>query len=135
MTIYYSIKADRREVLDFLDLLQATLSDENFDINNNIFFILNDNGKNGKFSNQYTMLDLGYTYEDIVDRLKELTLEEYSETKIDRDDTDPQLLYVFGKSIKGNCVYIKLKVRNHDKRIVICVSFHYAEWDMTFPFA
>ena len=52
-----------------------------------------------QFSTRYLMLDLDYDTSDIVERLKELTLAEYSETLIDKDDSNPPLLFVFGKSI------------------------------------
>ena len=35
--------------------------------------------------------------EDVVNRIKELTVEEYSETKIDKDDLNPPLLFVFAR--------------------------------------
>ena len=37
-----------------------------------------------KFSTPYTLLDPDYDTEDVVDRLKELKVEEHSETKIDK---------------------------------------------------
>ena len=72
---------------------------------------------------------------DIVDRLKELTIEEYSETKIDKDDLDPPLLFVFGKDIYRKQVYIKLKIKENQKKRIVCVSFHYAKDKMIFPYA
>ena len=41
-----------------------------------------------QFSTRYLMLDLDYDTSDIVERLKELTLAEYSETLIDKDDSN-----------------------------------------------
>ena len=70
-----------------------------------------------------------------VDKLKELTVEEYSETKIDKDDLDPPLLWVFGKNIHRQLVYIKLKIKENQSRHVLCVSFHYAKEKMKFPYA
>lgn len=80
------------------------------------------------------MLDLDYDAEDIVNRLKELKVEEYSETKIDTDDINPPILFVFGKDIDGKLIYVKLKIRDQQKQ-VICVSFHYAKNKMEFPYA
>lgn len=57
-----------------------------------------------QFSTRYLMLDLDYDTSDIVERLKELTLAEYSETLIDKDDSNPPLLFVFGKSIDNKLV-------------------------------
>lgn len=72
---------------------------------------------------------------DVVERLKELTVAEYSETKIDKDDLDPPLLFVFGKDISGKLVYVKLKIKGDERRHVLCVSFHYARDTMIFPYA
>lgn len=80
-------------------------------------------------------MDLEYDAEDVVERLKELTLAEYSETKIDKNDIDPPLLFVFGKEISGKLIYIKLKIRGNQQRQVLCVSFHYAKENMIFPYA
>ena len=79
-------------------------------------------------------MDLGYDVDDIIERLKELKVEEYSETKIDKDDVNPLTLYVFGKVINDKLVYIKLKIRESEHKQVVCVSFHYAERDMEFPY-
>ena len=43
-----------------------------------------DTGKQ-KFSTPYTLLDLDYDTEDVVDRLKELKVEEHSETKMEEN--------------------------------------------------
>ncbi len=92
------------------------------------------NGDDQKYSTPYTLLDLDYDVEDIVDRLKELKVEEYSETKFDKDDVNPLTLFVFGKDINKKMIYVKLKVRDQQKQVV-CVSFHYAKDEMKFPYA
>lgn len=60
--------------------------------------------------------------------------EEYSETKVDKDDVNSPILFVFGKDINGKLIYVKLKIRNQQKQVV-CVSFHYAKDKMEFPYA
>ncbi len=50
------------------------------------------------------MLDLDYDIKDVVERLKELKVEEYSETKIDKDDVNPPVLFVFGKDIDDRLI-------------------------------
>jgi len=62
-------------------------------------------------------------------------VQEYSETKIDKDDINPPLLFVFGKDIEEKLIYIKLKVKNKSQKHVLCVSFHYAKEKMIFPYA
>ena len=61
--------------------------------------------------------DLDYDTEDVAERLKELTVAEYSETKIDTDDLNPPLLFVFGKDINSELVYIKVKIKG-DQHII-----------------
>ena len=77
---------------------------------------------------------LGYDNVDIVERLKTLCVKEYSETKIDKDNTHPPLLFVFGKVIDGKEVYIKIKLRERAKRDIACISFHFAKNKMEYPY-
>ncbi len=91
------------------------------------------NGTDQKFSTPYTLLDLDYDTEDIVNHLKELKLSEYSETKIDTDDVHPPVLFVFGKDISDRLIYVKLKIRDGGRKVV-CVSFNYAKRTMLFPY-
>ena len=79
-------------------------------------------------------IDLEYDAGDVVERLKELTIKEYSETLVDKDDLNPPLLFVFGKDINDRQVYIKLKLKTEPKEYVLCVSFHYAEHEISFPY-
>ena len=87
-----------------------------------------------KLSTPYTLIDLEYDVDDVAERLKELTVKEYSETLVDKDDLNPPLLFVFGKDISDKLVYIKLKMKSEPMKCVLCVSFHYAEHAMQFPY-
>lgn len=134
--IFLSTQSKKREVVAFLDELQKLLERENFDINTDITLIIKKKqGEDQRYSTPYTLLDLDYDIEDVVNRLKELTVEEYSETKIDTDDVNPPLLFVFGKDINGKIIYIKLKIKGNQQKYVLCVSFHYAKDKITFPYA
>lgn len=79
-----------------------------------ITYLWKEEKSNGKeqYSTPYTLLDLEYDVSDIVERLKELTIREYSETLVDIDDVQPPLLFVFGKDINNKQIYIKIE----DKR-------------------
>ena len=133
--IFLSYQSKKREVLAFLDELHKLLESVDFDINNDLILIRKKKkGDDQKYSTSYTLLDLDYDTEDVVDRLKELKVEEYSETKIDTDDVNPPTLFVFGKDINRKLIYVKLKVRDQQKQVV-CVSFHYARVEMKFPYA
>ena len=133
--IFLSTQSKKREVIAFLEELKALLGKESFDIDSDLTLIKKKKPDDEEHSTPYTLLDLDYDTWDVVERLKELTVSEYSETKIDKDDLKPPLLFVFGKDINGKLVYVKLKIKGDQKRRVLCVSFHYARNPMTFPYA
>lgn len=133
--IFLSVRSKKREVTAFLKELQYLLKSSDFNINTDFILIRKNKQEDKEHSTPYTLVDLEYDTEDVVDRLKELTVGEYSETKIDRDDSEPPLLFVFGKRINGKLIYIKVKIKDNSKRIVLCVSFHYAKNKMMFPYA
>lgn len=133
--MFLSIQSNKGEVISFLDELKNILRRKDFDIDTDITLVRsNKQGDDKKFSTPYTLLDLDYDVEDVVECLKELTVEEYSETKIDKDDLNPPLLFVFGKNINKRLVYVKLKVKGNQQKHVLCVSFHYAKDKMLFPY-
>ena len=117
-------------------MLRSILQSERFNIDRD-FTIIKSKKKNGKeqFSTPYTLVDLDYDVYDVVECLKELTIKEYSETLVDIDDMNPPLLFVFGKDINGKQIYIKLKIKGSQTGHVLCVSFHYAEEKLSFPYA
>ncbi len=134
--IFLSIQSKKKEVIAFLNDLKSILGKEDFDIDTDLMLIRKKKlGDDQKFSTPYTLLDLDYNAEDVAERLKELTIEEYSETKIDKNDLNPPLLFVFGKDINKKLVYVKLKIKGNQQRHVLCVSFHFAKEKMTFPYA
>lgn len=132
--IKISFNTKKKDVIAFLEQLHSILSDPNFDIDNNMILISKRKPPEKEvFSTPYTILDLDYETSDIVERLKELIVQEYSDTLYDRDDNNPPLLFLFGKDINCKKVYIKLKIKDVKKR-VLCLSFHYAEYVMNFPY-
>ena len=133
ITIKISIRSEKKAVKTFLEELNEVLGDENFNIDKNLI-IIKSSKKEIEYSTSYTMTDLEYDSYDVVERLKELTVSEYSETLIDKDDDNPPLLFVFGKDINQRTVYIKLKIKGETKRKVLCLSFHYAKHNMEFPY-
>ncbi len=133
--IFLSTQSKKGEVVAFLEELKELLEKEYFDIDSDFTLIIKKKGDDEEHSTPYTLLDLDYDTWDVVERLKELTVSEYSETKIDKDDLNPPLLFVFGKEINGKLIYVKLKIKGDPKRRVLCVSFHYAADSMRFPYA
>lgn len=132
--IEVSIKSERKDVIKFLCKLQEIFTKEDFDIDHNLTIIKSKKDEI-QYSTKYTLVDLNYDAYDVVERLKELTVRDYSETLFDRDDDKPPLLFVFGKDINNKQIYIKLKIKGEKKKWVLCVSFHYAKWEMKFPYA
>ena len=58
------------------------LENADFDIDTDLMLIRKKKqGEDQKYSTPYTLLDLDYDTEDVLERLKELTVAEYSETK------------------------------------------------------
>ena len=135
--IFLSRISKRHEVVDFLEEMKAFLEGNDFDIDHDLILIKKKKPDDEEHSTPYTLLDLEYSSEDVVNRLKELTVAEYSETKIDKDDLNPPLLFVFGKDINRRLVYVKLKIKKKEnlRKHILCVSFHYAKEKMKFPYA
>ena len=137
IVIFLSRISKRQEVVAFLEELKAFLKGNDFDIDHDLILIKKKKVDDEEYSTPYTLLDLDYNSEDVVNRLKELTVAEYSETKIDKDDLNPPLLFVFGKDINRRLVYMKLKIKKKEnlRKHILCVSFHYAKEKMKFPYA
>ena len=135
--IFLSMISKESEVTDFLERLKGILEKDDFNVDQNLILIQKKKPHDEEHSTPYTLVDLEYDLEDVIARLKELTISEYSETKIDKDNLDPPLLFVFGKDINRKLVYVKLKIKESDNqgRCILCVSFHYAKDKMNFPYA
>lgn len=131
--IRINIQSDKKDVKVFLKELKDILNLEKFNTGEDMIVVKSKKDEI-EYSTEYLMVDLDYDESDIVERLKELTLDEYSETLIDKDDDKPPLLFVFGKDINNRLVYIKLKIKGEKSKKVLCLSFHYAKHTMSFPY-
>ena len=127
------IRSDRKAVKAFLDELRELLSSKDFNVEEDLL-IIKSNKSEVQYSTAYLMTEFEYDAEDIARQIAELTIHEYSQTLIDEDDDKPPLLYVFGKMLNGKLVYIKLKIKGDSHRKVLCLSFHFAKYDMDFPY-
>ena len=81
-----------------------------------------------------TLIDLGLTRYQMEEVIRSIELEDYVSGP-NRDKLKPGFFWVFGKSIDGNEIYIKLKIVTYnswDER-AICLSFHPAEHRMVYP--
>lgn len=100
--IVLSFKSNKNEIEKFLQDMKNILEDESFNIHDNIKVVKSKKKEEKeKYSTPYTMVDLEYDDSDVVECLKDLTIKEYSETLVDKDNLEPPLLYVFGKDISN----------------------------------
>ena len=64
--------------------------------------------------------------------LEELSADDYCEGPFKENLYGGADLWIFGKEIKKNEVYIKISIGLHNQN-VICISFHIAEHPLTYP--
>jgi len=83
--------------------------------------------------NQQALADLELTRRNRFEIIMSLSVLDYcSGPEPDRDK--PGYIWEFGRIVVGTPVYIKLKVADTDRgQIAICISFHAAEFPLTFP--
>lgn len=84
--------------------------------------------------NQDCLLKLGFKYGDIKGTLLSLSVEDFCEGPC-RDRDQPGELWIFGKTIENNVIYIKLKLACFGSlKKVRVISFHFAESTLNYPF-
>lgn len=118
------------EVEEFLGMLQEILQSENFNISRDLDILLKKSSEapDDPYTTQNTLLDLEFGKEDVRQQLLELNGTHYYETITDNKDSTLPPFHAFIKEINHKNVYIKVKIRNFEKRKVFCVSFHYARY-------
>lgn len=84
--------------------------------------------------NRLTLSYLGLTKRNVEEILLGLTVLDYC--KGPEDDRDqPGEIWEFGLNVKGEDIYIKLKVANvNGKKIAKCISFHIAKYELEYPY-
>ena len=83
--------------------------------------------------NNDTLYALELSANDVKGVLKKLELEDYSEGPVLDTLYRKSELWVFGKVIKEHEVYIKIQLGEPGCN-TICISFHFAEYTMKYPF-
>ena len=117
----FDIMATKEEVQKFLNQFHEKL--KIYDI-----IFRDDRGKNTQ-----ALAELEITPNYRLEVIKTITVEDYSEGPIVNTLNKCGDLWVFGKDIKGNEVYIKISLGLPNSR-TICISFHKAEHTMSYPF-
>ena len=80
--IKLSVQSKTKEVIEFLNELKRILQSKEFNIDTDLTIIKSrKKDRKVQYSTPYTLVDLDYDASDVAARLKELTLQEYSETK------------------------------------------------------
>lgn len=134
----HTVTICKKDIETFLVEMNNILYSPNFDIDRDFMFteIRAKDDLDDEFTNANTMLELGFDRYDVVEHLKTLTIEEYTESMLDTVSKDMSFFHVFGRKIQGRDVYIKvrIKLRKIGTKYVFCVSFHFARHSIThFP--
>ena len=96
----------------------------------NIFGILflDDRGKN-----QQSLYDLEISPNKRIEIINKIKVEDYSEGPLEEKMRGILPMWVFGKEVKKNKVYIKISMGMENKSAV-CISFHIAEHPIKYPY-
>jgi hypothetical protein len=86
-----------------------------------------DRGKNIQ-----ALLDLELSPHQRTETIKDLKFTNYSEGPLEENLHGGSDMWVFGKEVKGNEIYIKISIENKDCP-VICISFHISDYKMKYP--
>lgn len=82
--------------------------------------------------NLQTLLDLEISPGHRKQILEELEAIDYSQGPLPDETFNAADMWIFGKTIKGKEVYIKITLGRANLS-VICISFHLAEYPMSYP--
>jgi len=87
----------------------------------------------GRNKNTETLLDLELLPAARTKILENLEAEDYCEGPLEETMHGTGNMWVFGKEVSGNEIYIKIAMGQPNNR-VICISFHPAEYPLDYPF-
>lgn len=81
-----------------------------------------------------SLINLGLTKQICIELLLDLTLVDYCQGPLPDKDL-PGNVWIFGKTVDGCEIYIKLKIADvGGERIAKCISFHPAERPLWYPY-
>ena len=83
--------------------------------------------------NQSSLAELGIVPDERKNIIMQLNCYDYSEGPIIDTLNNQGEMWVFGKDVRGNEVYIKISLGKPNRQ-TICISFHKARYPMTYPF-
>ena len=82
--------------------------------------------------NQNSLIELGITPNQRMEVIMNLSCYDYSEGPIVDALNNQGEMWVFGKDVRGNEIYIKITLGKPNAH-TICISFHKAEHPMSYP--
>ena len=82
--------------------------------------------------NQNSLVELGITPNQRMEVIMNLSCYDYSEGPIVDALNNQGEMWVFGKDVRGNEIYIKITLGKPNAH-TICISFHKAEHPMSYP--
>lgn len=88
--------------------------------------------RDDRSKNQNSLLELGITPSQRLEIIMQLDCYDYSEGPIVDVLNNHGEMWVFGKDVRGNEVYIKITLSKPNAH-TICISFHKAEHPMSYP--
>lgn len=94
--------------------------------------------RSDRTKNEQTMLSLGFSDRHVGEEILTLTYKNYHKGPEDnrsKDGPSKGEIWVFGKEIAGIEIYIKIHIvpTKRDTHCV-CISFHEAEYSLTYPY-
>lgn len=113
------------QVRDFLKRLKQTV------VTKGIYFIPREINLNA-------LAELGFTQKNAIDIILTLSVDDYCEGPL-KDRDKPGNVWIFGKHVMENNIYMKLKLATIKNRsgkkmeIAKCISFHIASHPLAFP--
>ena len=122
--------SSKKDVELFLKEMHSLLEDKDFNMDTDFLFQEHRaaDEPDDEFTNENTLLALHYDSRDVINELKTLTIDNYSESMVDSVSPQFNILYVFGKIIKERDIYIKVRIKKRrvGTKFVFCLSFHFA---------
>lgn len=86
-----------------------------------------------RLKNQKDLLEMGLTSRQRLEIILSLSVQDYCAGPKE-DIYEPGQLWIFGKHVDGEEVYIKLKIAEfRGEEFAVCYSFHKSEFPLSYP--
>ncbi len=117
-------RAKREEIAEFLcDLHEA------IDGKSEVRLIIPDRKKNEEL-----FLELGMTKRAAKEELRRLSVENYSSGPVSDEKIKGVCVWIFGMTLGEIEIYIKFRDLRQKKKLLLCLSYHKAQWPLELPY-